>query len=234
MATAAGTAHRSGVRRGPGRPGDERTRARLLEAAGRVFADQGFYGATVRETCRRAGVNIAAVNYHFGDKLNLYTEVLRTSINANGAAMKIEPVPDETPEQFLRRFIHVRLKSITGADRPDWAFRLMAHEFGHPTPALTRVVNEVIGPAYTRLRETVGAIIGLPADHETTRLCAHSVIAQPLHFILGRPIIGRLWPELRMTPEQVTRIAEHIADFSLAYLRTFSQARRAGSRGRRR
>ena len=59
------------------------TRTKLLDAAGHVFADFGFRGATVREICARAGVNIALVNYYFGDKLELYTEVLRLSIGAS-------------------------------------------------------------------------------------------------------------------------------------------------------
>ena len=44
------------------------TRNKLLDSAGRVFADFGYQGATVREICARAGVNVALVNYHFGDK----------------------------------------------------------------------------------------------------------------------------------------------------------------------
>ncbi|MFM8470519.1 MAG: TetR/AcrR family transcriptional regulator, partial [Limisphaerales bacterium] len=52
------------------------TRQALIEAGGAVFAEVGFHNATVREICRRAGANIAAVHYHFGDKAALYGEVL--------------------------------------------------------------------------------------------------------------------------------------------------------------
>jgi len=52
-------------------------RERILEAAGEIFADCGFRGATVRRICERAKVNVAAINYYFGGKEKLYTEVLR-------------------------------------------------------------------------------------------------------------------------------------------------------------
>ena len=53
------------------------TPERLMEAAGWVFAEKGFRNATIRDICKRAGANIAAVNYHFGDKEHLYIEVIK-------------------------------------------------------------------------------------------------------------------------------------------------------------
>ena len=59
---------------------DAETRERLIEAGERLFAQQGFKRVTVREICRAARANVAAVNYHFGDKLGLYREVLQGAI----------------------------------------------------------------------------------------------------------------------------------------------------------
>ena len=42
-------------------------RERLLEAAGEIFAEHGFRNTTVREICKRADINLAAVNYYFRD-----------------------------------------------------------------------------------------------------------------------------------------------------------------------
>ena len=66
------------------------TRARLIDAAGQVFADHGFQAATIRDICTRAGANVAAVNYHFRDKAGLYLAVLRQSMSAGG-----QPEPRE-------------------------------------------------------------------------------------------------------------------------------------------
>jgi AcrR family transcriptional regulator len=53
------------------------TRERLLQAATRLFADNGFRGASVRDICNLAGANPGAVSYHFGGKRQLYRSVLR-------------------------------------------------------------------------------------------------------------------------------------------------------------
>src|SRR5476651_1320248 len=85
----------------------DETRRQLLESAGEVFAEVGFRDATVREICRRAGANIAAINYHFGDKETLYAEVL--SYSHGKALEKYPPLLDVAenapPEKKLRAFV---------------------------------------------------------------------------------------------------------------------------------
>ncbi|HXB23057.1 MAG TPA: CerR family C-terminal domain-containing protein [Candidatus Solibacter sp.] len=202
------------------RAAQDLTPDKLIDAAGRVFAERGYHATTVREICKRAGANVAAVNYHFGDKQGLYMAVLKHSVRAS----KVEAIQNAfnqqaPPEEILRTIIKLRLQSAVRADLPDWHFRLMIHEFSQPSPVLSRVINEVSLPIYERMLDLVGRISGLPPHHEKTRLCVHSLMGQVFLYVLQRPFLARVWPELKMNPEQVERIAGHIADFSLAYIK---------------
>lgn len=210
------------------------TRDRLLEAAGRVFAERGYEAATVREICVKAAVNVAAVNYHFRDKAGLYAEVLQHSMRAAQLeAIRHTLKRDAPPEEILRAVIKLRLQGICRGV-PGWHFRIMAREMAQPTPAMSNIIKRVSVPAYKRLLEVVGSILGLPPENETTKLCAQSILGQIFIYAAASPVLLQLWPDLRMTPAQVDRIADHIADFSLAYLRYFraNQGRQEGSASR--
>jgi AcrR family transcriptional regulator len=203
------------------------TRDKLIEAAGEVFAERGYRAATIREICRLAGANVAAVNYTFGDKMGLYTEVLRHSVRAaRTAAITAALDGSSSPEEMIRGVIRARLMSLCQKARPDWQIRLVMHEFSHPTPAMGRVVDEGMRPIYDRVRKAVGEIIGLPPDHETTLLSVNSIVGQILFYTFSRPVLARLQPELKLTPEKLNRIADHIADFSLEYLKKVGHGNR--------
>jgi hypothetical protein len=137
--------------------------------------------------------------------------------------LAVHNAPDQniSPEDMLRALIRARLRSISGKDLPDWHSRLLALELAQPTPALRQLIDKLTRPIYKRLLELIGRIIGLPPNDESTRLCAISVVGQVLAYVLPGPLLPEIWPELKMTPEQLERIADHIADFSLSYLKGF-------------
>jgi AcrR family transcriptional regulator len=198
------------------------TRDKLLNVAGRIFADRGYQAATIREISIAASVNVAAVNYHFGDKLGLYTEAVQQSLQAAEIEAVQNALEQSAPlEEILRAVIHARLRSICRGDRPDWHFRILAHELAQPTPALQHLIDKVGRPLFTRLLELIGKMIGLPANDEKTRLCTISVMGQIVVYVFAAPLLQGAWPELKMTPKQVERIADHIADFSLSYIQNY-------------
>jgi AcrR family transcriptional regulator len=198
------------------------TRARLLKAAVEVFAERGYENSTIRDICSRAGANVALIHYHFGDKLELYREVLRYSLTCGNGPAPVMAASESAlaPEDALRQVIRAMVEKVlqTG-DQANLRYRLMLHEFMQPSSAAARVVQELMRPTYDRMREIVGEVLGLPSDHERTRLCVHSVIGQIAYYGRSAPMLRTLWPEMKMDAVQRELVADHITEFSLAYLR---------------
>jgi len=201
------------------------TRRQLLEAAGEVFAEAGFRNATVREICGRANANIAAVNYHFGDKERLYIEVLRYS--SARALEKYPPLldmgPKAPPEKKLRAFIHSFLLRIFDKGPTSWHGRLMSREMIEPTAALDSVVEEKIRPMAGQLWKIVAELMNCPLGDERVRLCSFSVVSQCVFYHHCRPVMMRLFPENpALDAAGIEKLADHITTFSLAAMKAMA------------
>ncbi|HUB86782.1 MAG TPA: CerR family C-terminal domain-containing protein [Verrucomicrobiae bacterium] len=202
--------------------GRDETRRQLLEAAGEVFAEVGFRNATIREICRRAGANIAAVNYHFGDKETLYLEVLRY---AHSRALEKYPpllgVPADAPaEKKLGAFVHSLLLRIFDKGPTAWHGRVMLREMIEPTAALDSLVEERMRPMAGQLSQIVAEILDCPLNDERVRLCGMSVVSQCVFYNHCRPVVSRLFP--KQPPQDaasIERLANHITRFSLAAMK---------------
>ena len=199
----------------------EATREQLLAAASVVFAETGFRDATVREICERAGANIAAVNYHFGDKETLYSEVLKT---AYARAHEKYPadfgLPSNAPgEQRLFAFVRAFLLRIFDEGPHSHHGKLMAREMVDPTAALDAIVREGIGQQAATISKIVRELFDGKASEELVRRCGMSVVSQVLFYHHCRPVISRLFPDLRFEAKQIDQLAEHITRFSLAGIR---------------
>ncbi len=206
------------------------TRQRLLDAAGAVFTKRGFRNSTIREICRRARANLAAVNYHFGDKQRLYAAVMEY---AHARAREKYPLAagegaDLPPAQRLHAFIHHVMFSLFAEGMPSWPGQLMAQEMIEPTAALDALVEETIRPMAEQLAAIVGELLGAGMTEARIRLCQLSIIGQCLHHRNARPVIQRLFPQQQYGPEDIAALADHITRFSLGALRALAQGEYAG------
>jgi AcrR family transcriptional regulator len=203
-------------------PRHAETRRQLLEAAGEVFAEFGFRNATVREICRRAGANVAAVNYHFRDKETLYTEVLRY---AHGKALAKYPplldvASDAPPEARLRAFVKSFLLRIFDKGPNSWHGKLMSREMIEPTAALNALVEERMRPMANLLWEIVAGVLKCPLEDERVRLYAFSVVSQCVFYHHCGPVVSRLFPKHPPLDQAgIERLADHITRFSLAAMK---------------
>jgi AcrR family transcriptional regulator len=208
------------------------TRERLLEAAAQEFAEHGFKSATVRMICDRAGANVAAVNYHFGDKQQLYIATLQHWLGL--AVQKYPPdmgvAPGAPPEERLLGFVRGFLFRMVGKGAPAWHGRLLAREMVEPAGALDPLVSNIVRPMSQRLEGIVRELLGPGASDETVRHCAASVVGQCMFYRHCQPVLAKLYPQQTYEEADLEHLARHITRFSLeglkAYARPRDQARR--------
>jgi AcrR family transcriptional regulator len=200
-------------------PAIQDTRRKLIDAAGEVFAGHGFHKATVRQITDRAGVNIAAINYHFRDKAELYRAVLsecHCTAQAVGGPMKIGAGP---PEERLRFYIDGFLHRLLHPDRPKWHGMLMAREMTDPTDALDIIVEEAIRPQARAMEKIINELTKGKVSKDRVWMLGFSVVSQCLFYIHDRPLIERLHPKFATKPPSIETLVDHIYAFSLAAIR---------------
>jgi AcrR family transcriptional regulator len=208
------------ARRGHDAGDDAATRERLLRAATKLFSERGFGAVTVRALCREARVNLAAVNYHFGDKLGLYREVVATAL----AGVRDDPtidVPAGTPaEDRLRHYIRTYLPRLAAPrGHAVWAQKLMRHEMTDPTPLAPWIAEGVILPRVRFLSEAVAELLGTDVEDERVGRCVVSLQAQCLFYLPNR-FREVAFPGWRDTSDEaIEAAASHITEFTLAGIR---------------
>ena len=206
---------------------DNETRARVLEAAARLFAERGFNHVSVRDICKEAGSNVASVNYHFGDKMGLYRELIGAVAEGMNDAKTsaLEAGAGHPPEEHLRAYIRGFLHQLLDQNPKDacWLEKLIAREVTEPTSALDLIIEKGIKPAGERLNRLISEVMGLPPSDPHVFLGASAIQGLCIWYRSSRTVAERMFPELQFTPERIDNLAEFVADFSLAGLRALVQ-----------
>jgi len=198
----------------------ELTRERILDEAEALFANKGFHAVSVREITRGAQCNLAAVNYYFGNKQNLYLEVFRSrwmprasrlfdnfrkSLKDNGQAS-----PNSVVESLARAF----LQGPMSDDERMRHHKLIFGEFAQPTQAFELVADQVLKPLFTSLMADLRAAMPDTTGEKQTALNAFSILAMVLYFNLARPLISSFL-DGHDDVDFKDRLIDHIVEFSL-------------------
>lgn len=208
----------------------------LLVAASEVFAEKGYRDATIVEICERAKANIAAVNYHFGNKKTLYKEAWRHCFSES---IKAHPpnggVSDHAPaEERLRGRVSALLHRV--ADQNNREFRFVQKELANPTGLLSDVMREEIRPLHQKMETLVRELLGPQASNMQVRFCTISIVSQCIN-----PMVAMNKERERQKGEEtppgiddIGAYSNHVVKFSLAGIRAIrDDLERPGRRSRR-
>ena len=180
------------------RPGAPDTRAEVLAAARRSFAEKGFRGTTIRAVAASAGVDPALVHHYFGSKDDLFLAALEMPVDPRTIlAPVVAQGPDGAGERLLRTFLSVW-------DEPDIQVRLLAvvrSVLGDDGGRLLKdgFIPVVVGPVLAQLvRDRPDVRIPLVASQVVGLIVTRYVLALPqMAQMPAEDVVARIGPVLQ-------------------------------------
>lgn len=161
------------------------TQIRILDAAEELFMQHGFEATSMRLLTAKAGVNLAAVNYHFGSKDALIEAVFRRRLDPMNTARiaEIDRMEKEaggqplTPEAIIRAFVGASLRMIEDSKTGGRNFiRLLGRTYTDPSKAIRALIGGLYAPAMERFKAAFErALPQMPRDELVWRM----------HFMFG-------------------------------------------------
>lgn len=197
------------------------TRRRLLDTAEALFAERGFTAASVRDITAAAGCNLAAVNYHFGGKRNLYSQVFRRRLTAlreqRIASVEAARERAHSLEAVLTAFAEAFLRPLVPRGRGRSVLDLILREMLDPQLPSEMYRSEFVEPVQGAL---VSAMMSTTPglDPGTARMCAVSVIGQLVQ-VAQRYRRARLEPSGEAAMPSLKEIVAQVVRFSAAGVR---------------
>jgi len=232
--------------RGPQQPSPEvkDVRCRLLRAAADLFAEHGYERTSIREITRLAHCNVASINYYFGGKEQIYTEVFRQRLQpvTQRRLAVIRQLMEKRKNslglrELLGAFANAFIEPLMEFDhtRGRQMMLLMMREMIDPHLPVGMLLNEVVAPLEELMLQALRQVCpGIP-DRQA-RLSLHSVMGQLLHMLK----LQRLFFDPRLSGRDLMvdleTMVEHIVEFSVggfqAYRKKFAPPRGTGKEGK--
>lgn len=174
------------------------TKERILNEAEALFAQKGYHAVSVREITAAAECNLAAINYHFGHKENLYLEVFRSRWLPRSTRVRAhfrESLTSQeavSPRAVARALAEAFLMGPLSDEERQRHHQLMVRELGQPTEAFEMVAEQVLRPFFKRLAETLRTFMPEDMEEERLLLNALSMFSVILYFSFARVAVTRI------------------------------------------
>jgi AcrR family transcriptional regulator len=188
------------------------TRDKIIKAASRAFAVNGYEGASIRAIVAEADVNQAAINYHFGSKEGLYRAVLQTALRALMKDDDAPRNPDTLPrEAALRRFVRRQLRPMTARDELSDYARIFNWETLRPSPIFRKFMAREVAPFLAGVTELVRHFLPGKATDKEAVIGALWLFGQCSIFVRNAGQLANPPFQLEIDERFVDRLADTIA-----------------------
>jgi AcrR family transcriptional regulator len=193
----------------------EKARARLFEEAEKIFAEKGFAKASTREICAAAGLNSAAISYHFGGKEELYRAVLLGPIEGITSQFVGFDDPQLSLAEALSRFMAPFVLG-SGSEHDRYAIRVYLREMVEPSPVYAQTIAQYIRPQHNTLARLLARHIGVAKPDDDVHRLAFALIAMAHDYCMSQAFMKILAPGLLDTPDALPRALDRVVDWGAA------------------
>ena len=206
----------------------EDTRDRILLAAQKFFAENGFDSTSVRDITTEAGCNVASVNYHFGGKDSLYLESFRSMLGLlrDHRLQRVDdlmsrPQPPSI-EEFAETFAEIMIEPLVGDPRGRLFLLLVSREMISPRLPQGVLFEEFFEPMMSASADAL-VKVEPSLDRGSAHLCVMSMVGQLLHSLKAHQLLREL-PQTDLLPAEHDQQMAHFVRFAVGGIRACAEA----------
>lgn len=196
--------------------GDD-TRARLLQAALRLFSESGFARTSVRAIAVAAGTNVAAIGYHFGDKAQLYTATFYEPFGSGSDLIEVFAAPGLSLQQALQAYFTGLLEPLKHDDLVRQATRLHVRELLEPTHVWPELIERECKAPHLALARLLCEHMGVPDIDDDMHRLAFSIGGLVMLLWTQRDAIAAIAPQLA-GPATADAWAERLTGYAMSMI----------------
>ena len=166
------------------------TKLKILRTAAREFAENGYRKTTIRTICQKAAVNVAAVNYHFSGKSELYCQTLDWLMEAIcGNEFVISK--DKSPRENIRLWVSecIQLRATGRTWQNELALKMVFHELQGPSDNYDYFYQSRILPDLEILRDSIIRGLGRDISETEVKIRLFALIGKAIFYVFHKNVV---------------------------------------------
>jgi TetR/AcrR family transcriptional regulator, regulator of cefoperazone and chloramphenicol sensitivity len=190
-------------------------REKILFVALKLFAEQGFERASVRQIAKEAMVNISAISYYFGDKAGLYKAAFTEPMGSPKDDIALFNSTELTLEQALNGLFSGFIEPLKQNELVKLCIRLHMREMVEPTGLWEAEIDNGIAPHHQALLAVLQKHLNASTIDDNLQRLAMCIVAMGVHLFVGREVIEKVCPKIIAGAHALNQTQERLVMFAL-------------------
>ncbi len=205
------------------------TKEKILISASNEFAEKGYKGTTIRAISRKAGVNLAAVNYHFSSKGILYKQVFdylfeKTDMELTVILNKSASIDFAEWKKSMGEWVRKFLEMLLSVDPlVSWKNMIVCREINDPSEIFPRIFDTNIMPRLKSLETHFRKVLPPSISKEKIYLLVFSIISECFFYFQNQIIVSSVFSGESYLKENIDQVSSFITEQACASVKNIKR-----------